>query len=273
MQAPHRPLRRGGERRLRRALRSREGHAVAAVFVAGLPLLATVAHGQPATGAKGGDARGAPGPRDPLPMITASPAASASVAAAPSSSYRPLTIPMAPVPTATPWRGEYRSDDWYSGYRRARVPVVRVAPGAAFRVSGPGESAFAFDAVVGARLGLTPGNWQLGAFPEVGYGYNKANGEHQITAGIGLGFGELPWWGYTALMPRFVLDPGDGKGFRIGLVTQVVETGISFEIAGQHIYRDVGPNPTDLRLALGVDLFLLGSVVGDSRAWKRAARP
>lgn len=130
-----------------------------------------------------------------------------------------------------------------------------------------------FDAVVGARLGLTPGRWQFGAFPEAGYAYNRANGEHQLTAGLGIGFGELPWWGYTALMPRFVLDPGEGKGVRLGLLTQIVETGLSFEFAGQRIYRDVGPDPIDFRLSLGIDLFLLGSVAGDSRAWRDAARP
>lgn len=262
MQAAHRSLRRRGEGRVRRPL------APAVLLAASLPLLATVARGQPAAGPNPGS-----GKNEPLPMITSSPAASGSVAAAPASSYRPLIIPMVKLPVETPWHEPIRSDDWYSGYRRARVPVVRVAPGAAFRLDGPGEGAFVFDAQVGARLGITPGTWQLGVFPEVGYGYNKANGEHQLTAGVGIGYGELPWWGYTALMPRFVLDPGEGKGFRLGLVSQVVETGISFEIAGQHIYRDVGPNPTDLRLSIGVDLFLLGSVVGDSRAWRKAARP
>lgn len=246
--------------------------ALAAVAFAVLPLLAAGARGQPSSPPISGSARRT---KEPLPLVTgaASPPSAASVAAAPSSSYAPLTIPMAKLPKDTAWREPTAGDDWYSGFDRARAPVVRVAPGAAFRVSGPGEGAFVFDAVVGARFGLTPGRSQLGVFPEAGYGYNKANGEHQLTAGVGIGFGEIPWWGYTAFMPRFVFDPGDGKGFRLGLLTQVVETGISFEIGVQHLYRDVGPSPTDVRLALGVDLFLLGSVASDNRTWRNAARP
>ena len=258
MQTQDRPLRRCGPGRVRRAL---------ALACAALPFVATVATGQPAR------PRGPGGPKEPLPLIAGGPASSASVAVAAASSYAPLTISMPALPRDMGDRGATATEDWYTGYRPARVPVVRVAPGAAFRLAGPGEGAFIFDAVIGARLGLTPGTRQLGLFPEVGYGYNRANGEHQLTAGIGLGFGELPWWGYTALMPRFVFDPGDGKGFRLGLVTQVVETGLSIEIAGQRIYRDVGPNPTDLRFSLGIDLFLLGSVVSDMREWRQAARP
>jgi hypothetical protein len=205
--------------------------------------------------------------KDPLP-VAVSPSASASA----SSSYRVLTIALPRLPADHASRYATASDDWYTGYPPVRIPVVRLSPGVGFRAKGRGESAFVFDALVGARLGLTPGSTQWGLFPEAGYGYNRANQEHVLTAGVGLGRGELHDWGYVALMPRFVWQPGRGLGGRLGLATQVTETGLSAEIALQQMTQARGERVSDVRLTLGLDVFLLGSVVSGNRAWRNAAR-
>jgi hypothetical protein len=198
--------------------------------------------------------------------------ASGSASASASARYRALQVPLPPLRDQGVDRLATASDTYFTDYRPVRMPVVRLAIGPGFRLQG-GENAFLFDAVAGARLGLHPGSRQWGLFPEGGYSFNKANHEHALTAGLGIGFGELPDWGYIALMPRFVWRPGHGVGGRIGLTGQVTETGLSAELAVQRLSLSGEPASTDLRFTLGLDVFLLGSVVSGNRDWRALARP
>jgi hypothetical protein len=216
-----------------------------------------------------------PPPRSSAPQAVAVPLASgvASASVSASSRYRPLVVTLPPLRDEGVTQRPTASDRYFSDYRPVRTPVVRVAIGPGFRMQGQGENAFVLDALVGARLGLHPGARQWGLFPEGGYSYNKANHENALTAGVGLGFGELPYWGYFALMPRFVWRPGHAVGGRLGLAAQVTETGLSAELAVQRMILPGGETSTDLRFTLGLDVFLLGSVVSGNRDWKEAARP
>lgn len=198
----------------------------------------------------------------------------APAASSASARYSPLVVTLPPLRDRGAAVTPTESNRYFTDYRAVRTPVVRLAIGPGVRVNGPGENAFLFDAVVGARLGLHPGRRQWGLFPEGGYSFNKANHEHAWTLGMGLGFGELPYWGYVALMPRLVGRPGHGIGWRLGLAGQVTETGLSLELAAQRLPLDPGgSSTTDLRFTIGLDVFLLGSVVSGNHEWKWLARP
>jgi len=239
-------------------------------FITATLLLAGAAFGQ----TKGEASDGGEGSEvDALaPAVVAAPSPTAEPAAAPR--LRPdLVKPLKfvdPIGMAREDRTPpYYPRGYYRGRERFIIPQLRVAPGFSGRVSGGDDiAAFMLDLTAAVRFGLHPGEQQWALAPQLGYTLRAPGLEHQLSAGIGVGYGVNVGEHTVMFLPRFVFAP-DGDplpmGGRYGALWDFAENGFSVELSHQFMMNGDGDRAVshDLRLSLGIDLVLLTVVLAD----------